>query len=91
LKSLGASKSFIIKVIEGEAFLIGILGVLSGFAASFLTAYLIQIIFSDIKFDFTSDWIITAATIAIIGSLFGALYPAWRASDIDPVEVMVNE
>ena len=91
LKSLGASKAFIIKVIEGEAFLIGILGVLFGFAASFLTAYLIQIIFADIKFDFTSDWIITAASIAIIGSLFGALYPAWRASDIDPVEVMVNE
>jgi putative ABC transport system permease protein len=91
LKSLGASKAFIIKVIEGEAFLIGILGVLFGFAASFLTAYLIQIIFSDIVFDFTADWIVTAASIAIIGSLFGALYPAWRASDIDPVEVMVNE
>jgi ABC-type lipoprotein release transport system permease subunit len=29
--------------------------------------------------------------IAIAGSLIGALYPAWRASDIDPVEVMVNE
>ena len=91
LKSLGASKTFIIKVIEGEAFLIGILGILFGFAASFLTAYLIQNLLSDIKFEFTADWIATAATIAIVGSLIGALYPAWRASGIDPVEVMVNE
>ena len=36
-------------------------------------------------------WALTAVLIAIGGSLFGALYPAWRASTIDPVEVMVNE
>lgn len=90
LKSLGASKAFIIKVIEGEAFLIGILGILLGFAASFLTAFIIQSSF-DIQFEFSRNWAITAALIAIGGSLFGALYPAWRASDIDPVEVMVNE
>ena len=38
LKSLGASKSFIISIIEGEAFMIGVLGVLLGFAVSFLAS-----------------------------------------------------
>lgn len=90
LKSLGASKSFIIRVIEGEAFLIGILGVLLGFAVSFIASYLIANSF-DLQFEFSSGWIITAFLIAIFGSLFGALYPAWRASTIDPVEVMANE
>jgi putative ABC transport system permease protein len=90
LKSLGASKAFIIKVIEGEAFLIGVLGILLGFVTSFITSFIIQSSF-DIQFEFSSSWAITAALIAIAGSLFGALYPAWRASDIDPVEVMVNE
>ncbi len=90
LKSLGASKSFIIKVIEGEAFLIGILGVLLGFIVSFVAAYVIQKQF-DLQFEFSQGWIITAIIIAIGGSLFGALYPAWRASDIDPVLVLVNE
>ena len=90
LKSLGASKSFIIKVIEGEAFFIGVLGILFGFAASFLASSILQSSF-DIQFEFSSSWAITAALIAIAGSLFGALYPAWRASDIDPVEVMANE
>jgi putative ABC transport system permease protein len=90
LKSLGASKSFIISVIEGEAFLIGILGLLLGFSASFLTAYIIQSSF-DLQFEFSLLWILTAVVIAIGGSLFGALYPAWRASDIDPVLVLTNE
>jgi putative ABC transport system permease protein len=90
LKSLGASKSFIIKVIEGEALMIGVFGVLLGFAVSFIAAFLIQKQF-DLQFEFSKGWIITAIIIAIGGSLFGALYPAWRASDIDPVLVLMNE
>lgn len=90
LKSLGASKSFIIKVIEGEAFLIGVLGVCLGFLVSFGTAFLIQKQF-ELQFEFSSGWVITAIIIAVGGSLFGALYPAWRASDIDPVLVLTNE
>ncbi len=90
LKSLGASKPFIISVIEGEAFFIGILGITLGFATAFLASAIIQLSF-DIQFEFTASWALTAALIAIVGSLVGALYPAWRASAIDPVEVMMNE
>jgi putative ABC transport system permease protein len=90
LKSLGASKSFIISVIEGEAFFIGVLGITLGFAAAFLASAIIQSSF-DIQFEFSASWALTAASIAIAGSLIGALYPAWRASGIDPVEVMMNE
>ncbi len=90
LKSLGASKSFIIKTIEGEAFMIGVLGVILGFATAFGASTLIGRQY-DLAFEFSSGWIITAIAIAIGGSLAGALYPAWRASGIDPVEVMVNE
>lgn len=90
LKSLGASKSFIISSIEGEAFFIGLLGVIAGFIVAFATSYFIGREFS-LTFEFSTGWILTAMSIAIGGSLFGALYPAWRASGIDPVEVMVNE
>lgn len=90
LKSLGASKSFVIRVIEGEAFLIGVLGVLLGFAVSYLASFLISSSF-DLQFEFSRNWILTAVLIAIGGSLIGALYPAWRASDIDPVLVLTNE
>jgi putative ABC transport system permease protein len=90
LKSLGASKVFIIKVIEGEALVIGILGIVLGFAISFVASQIIAKSF-DLQFQFSRNWILTAVLIAIGGSLFGALYPAWRAADIDPVLVMMNE
>jgi len=90
LKSLGASRAFIIRVIEGEAFLIGVLGVALGFAVSFAASYVIAQSFN-LQFEFSRNWILTAVAIAVGGSLFGALYPAWKASTIDPVEVMVNE
>jgi len=90
LKSLGASKGFIIKVIEGEAFMIGVLGTMLGFAASFAASWAIGAKF-ELPFQFNAGWMISAIVIAVGGSLFGALYPAWRASMIDPVEVMVNE
>jgi putative ABC transport system permease protein len=90
LKSLGASKGFIIRTIEGEAFMIGVLGILLGFAVSFAASYAIEKGF-ELHFQFNLGWMLTAIGIAVGGSLVGALYPAWRASTIDPVEVMVNE
>ena len=90
LKSLGASTTFIISSIEGEAFFIGVLGVVLGFIVAFASSFVIGRSFS-LTFEFSLGWMLTAVAIAVGGSLFGALYPAWRAAGIDPVEVMVNE
>lgn len=90
LKSLGASTGFIVQTIEGEALMIGVMGVLLGLAAAFLASIGIGRAF-ELAFEFSAGWIGTAVGIAIAGSLIGALYPAWRASAIDPVEVMANE
>lgn len=90
LKSMGASKAFIIRTIEGEAFMIGVFGVILGLAVAFLASAGIGRIF-ELAFEFSTGWVVTAVLIAIFGSLIGALYPAWRASAIDPVEVMANE
>lgn len=90
LKSLGASKSFIIRTIEGEAFIIGVLGILVGGIASVIASFFIGRGFS-LTFEFSIYWALIAILIAVGGSLVGALYPAWRASTIDPVEVMANE
>jgi putative ABC transport system permease protein len=90
LKSLGASTSYIIRTIEGEAFMIGVFGILFGLFLSFLGSVIIRNGY-DLAFEFSSVWLFWAVVIAVLGSLVGALYPAWRASSIDPVEVMANE
>lgn len=90
LKSLGASTSFIISAIEGEAFMIGVLGIIGGLAASLIGSLIIERGY-ELAFEFDPGWLASAIAIAILGSLLGALYPAWRASSIDPVEVMANE
>ncbi len=90
LKSLGASKGFIVSAIEGEAFAVGVLGVVVGLFAAFAASIVIGYAF-ELVFEFSIGWVLTAIGIAIGGSLIGALYPAWKASAIDPVEVMVNE
>jgi len=90
LKSLGASTTFIISSIEGEALIVGILGVCVGLLAAYGASLFIGRQFN-LAFEFSTNWVLTAVAIAIGGSLLGALYPAWRASGIDPVEVMVNE
>jgi putative ABC transport system permease protein len=90
LKSLGASKAFIVRTIEGEAFMIGVLGVLLGLVVAAAASIGIGRGF-DLAFEFSTGWVITAIVIAVAGSLFGALYPALRAAAIDPVEVMANE
>ena len=90
LKSLGASTAYIIRAIEGEAFMIGIFGILLGLVFSLIGSVIITKVY-ELAFEFSTSWMIWAVAIAILGSLVGALYPAWRASSIDPVEVMANE
>lgn len=90
LKSLGASTGFIMKTIEGEAFVIGILGIVLGLIVSFFGSLIIERGY-ELGFEFSKGWMAWAVAIAIGGSLIGAIYPAWRAASIDPVEVMANE
>jgi putative ABC transport system permease protein len=90
LKSLGASKMFIVGVIEREALMIGILGTILGFIVSFIAAYVIQNQF-ELIFEFGWQWAMIAIVLAIGGSLIGALYPAVRAASLDPILVLTNE
>ncbi|MGH9945905.1 MAG: ABC transporter permease [Pyrinomonadaceae bacterium] len=90
LKSLGASTSYIMRAIEGEAFMIGIFGIILGLIASYAGSLIIERGY-ELAFEFSSSWMAWAVAIAIGGSLIGAVYPAWRAASIDPVEVMAND
>jgi putative ABC transport system permease protein len=39
----------------------------------------------------TGGWILKTTLIAIIGAMLGALYPAYRAAQKDPIEALAYE
>lgn len=91
LKSLGASRAYIIRLILNESLLICVAGVGLGFA---LTYVMIQAIFSafpSMPVTITLFWRVTSAVVALAGGILGALYPAVKASHMDPVRALGYE
>jgi len=90
LKAMGASRGYIVGVIEKEAILISIIGLIAGFIVSVIAGYLIHKTYGLI-FEYSWQWALVAAAIGIIGGVLGALYPAWRASNLDPVNALAYD
>ena len=90
LKSLGASRMWIAGEIEKESLLISLLGVLAGFALSVAGKYLIQRLTS-IPVELEAVWLFYALALGILSGAVGALYPALRAANQDPVEALSYE
>jgi putative ABC transport system permease protein len=91
LKSLGASKGYIIEIVLSETTLLCLGGVVAGIGLSYLARIIFIKIFPTLTILITPQWIVRAAVIAILGGLLGASYPAWLASRKDPVEALAYE
>src|ERR1700722_11218637 len=91
LKSLGASKSYIVRVILSETTLLCLTGTALGVALSFAARAIFLRMFPTLTILITGDWVIRATFIAILGGLLGSSYPAWMASRKDPVEALAYE
>jgi putative ABC transport system permease protein len=92
LKSLGASKTYIIQVVMSEAALLCLCGFVCGVGLSFLVKKaIVPMIFPTLPIHITAEWILYAGAIALVAGLLGATYPAWLASRRDPVEALAYE
>jgi putative ABC transport system permease protein len=88
LKSLGASKGYIVKALLSETTVICITGIVVGVAMTYgLRAFFLHA-FPTLSILVTAAWIAKAAAIAIVGGLIGASYPTWLASRKDPLEAL---
>ena len=88
LKALGAGKLYIIRLVMTESFLICLLGVLVGYGLSLAGRALIVGLFPTLTVDLLPSQFVFAALLGICGGLLGALYPAYRAAKLDPVEAL---
>jgi putative ABC transport system permease protein len=91
LKSLGASKSYIVRIILSETTLLCLVGSGVGIGLSFALRAAIHDLHPSLPIQMTYAWIVRAALIAVAGGLLGASYPAWIASRKDPVEALAYE
>lgn len=92
LKSLGASRVYILQLIVTEAFLMGLFGTVVGILFSFGARWLIlALVPASLQQAIVPDWWPIAGLIALFASLLGALYPGLRAARQDPIEALAYE
>lgn len=90
LKSIGASKLYIVSAILRETVLLTVGGIVAGVLFSLAARAAIRYRLPTVPIDFYG-WIVNSAVIAIVGALLGALYPAYKAAQKDPIEALAYE
>jgi putative ABC transport system permease protein len=91
LKSLGANKRYIVAVIIRETLALAVAGIVAGLLISFLARIGLLHKFPQIRILLSPEWMVRAALIAVVGALLGAIYPAYKAAQKDPIDALAYE
>src|ERR1700689_3690625 len=91
LKSLGASKFYIVNAVLRETFLLALAGIALGIVVSIAARAALAHRFPLVQVVVDSGWIVRATLIAIVGAMGGALYPAFKAAQKDPIDALAYE
>ena len=91
LKSLGASRIYIVGIVIRETFVLTLLGIGAGLALSHGVKGVIQHYFPILTVSLHRDWWMWGGLIAVGGGMLGALYPAARAARQDPIAALAYE
>jgi putative ABC transport system permease protein len=91
LKSLGASKLYIVNVILRETIVLALAGIAVGIAVSLAARVGIQQRWPLVHIDQSTPWMLRATIIALAGAACGAIYPAYKAAQKDPIDALAYE
>jgi putative ABC transport system permease protein len=91
LKSLGASRRFIITMILKESAIICGLGVLLGIGMSIFVRTVIISSFPTLQVEMGPADLFNGVILGLLGGTLGALYPAYKAAKMDPVKALSYE
>ena len=91
LKAMGASKFYIVNVVLRETVLLALGGIIVGVVFSLLARAVLAQKLPLLQVIVEGDWIVRASLIAIVGAMGGALYPAFKAAQKDPIDALAYE
>jgi putative ABC transport system permease protein len=91
LKSMGASKIYIVNVVLRETILLALCGIVVGILVSLAGRGVLVHKLPLLRVVVAGSWILRATLIAIVGALGGALYPAIKAAQKDPIDALAYE
>jgi putative ABC transport system permease protein len=92
LKAIGASQSFILRVILAEALVLGLGGTVFGILMSYGACWLIRtFVPASLPMIIVPAWWPIAGAITLVGAGLGALYPGLSAARHDPIEALAYE
>ena len=92
LKSMGASKMYIVALILRETTALAIAGIILGTLLSLVAGFTIHARVPVLPMEvFNVGWIGRTTLIAIVGALGGAVYPAFKAARKDPIESLAYD
>jgi len=91
LKSMGAGKLYIMNVILRETALLATFGILLGVGISITVREVVLYKFPILRLVWDEAWVLRASGIAMTGALLGAIYPAIKAAQKDPIDALAYE
>jgi len=94
LRAVGWSKTRVMWLILGESIAVSVIGGVIGVGLGWLLLYLLSgqtVLLGGGTSNINADLLIQAFSIVILLGLVGGLYPAWRASRMQPVEALQYE
>ncbi len=91
LKSLGASRAYILTAIMAEAFVLSLFGAILGITLAMCSSAIIEWKFQLLTVELTTNLALRSLALGLTVGSVGALYPALWASRQDPLEALVYD
>ncbi|MGD8413580.1 MAG: ABC transporter permease [Candidatus Latescibacterota bacterium] len=91
LKSLGASRAFIMGNIVLESVILTAGGVVMAFVFTFVAVEVLGALYPMLTVEITPYWVVVGSAMGLAGGVLGALYPAYVAVKRDPVAALSYE
>jgi len=91
LKALGLSRGAILRLLLGEAWMMSVIGSLAGIGLSLAIRVILREAVPTLTVLISLRWVFHSIWLALVAASAGALFPALRAAQFDPVDALAYE